>query len=115
MSSFYPCTDHLPDSAETHCDDCGWLGTISDVEMIQSAQQRLSAGETIPAGECPECGACAYLAEPTDPAPSTLEVINLAQATIERLTCIDPNKRASAQGTLDVIRVAIDKAEGGAS
>ena len=43
-------------------------------------------------------------------APKLLTALELADATIERLISVDPNKRASVQGTLGVIHRAIAKA-----
>lgn len=48
-------------------------------------------------------------------APELLAALELATATLIRLTSINPNKRNSIIGTLDVIRAAIAKAKGGAS
>ena len=46
-------------------------------------------------------------------APELLEALELSEATIDRLTCIDDAKRRSVQGTFDVIRAAIAKARKG--
>lgn len=64
MASFYPQIENP--EAPVKCGNCSWEGKAEDLEPIQSAQQRLTAGETVPAGECPsdECGALAYLIEP---------------------------------------------------
>lgn len=43
-------------------------------------------------------------------APDLLAALELAEATIIRLTSVNPNKRDSVQGTLDVSRAAIAKA-----
>ncbi|MTD92865.1 hypothetical protein GIW81_00795 [Hyphomicrobium sp. xq] len=53
------------------CDNCGWTGTEDDVNAISDAQERLEAGGTVPAGECPEddCGALAYIVTPEPEAP----------------------------------------------
>lgn len=77
MSEFYPCTDHLTTLEAAACADCGWHGTVSDVAAVKDAELRLEAGGETPAGECPDCGALAYLdrhagaAFAEIPAPST--------------------------------------------
>ena len=89
---------------EAECQNCDWRGLVSECDEISDIAERVAPGETMPAGECPECGALASLASPS---PSTREVLELAQATIERLTCINENKRASVRGTLDCIQKAL--------
>lgn len=53
----------LDDATPCDCDNCGHKCTAGDLGAIADAQERLYPGETIPAGECPECGACAYVIE----------------------------------------------------
>lgn len=43
---------------------CGWHGTIADLAPIATASERISAGEIVPPGECPECGSLAHLVTP---------------------------------------------------
>ncbi len=43
------------------CDDCGRTFEQADLAAIKDIEQRLDAGGTVPAGECPECGALAYV------------------------------------------------------
>lgn len=47
-----------------HCDNCDWEGDASDLEMISDIEQRIGAGGIVPAGQCPECNALAYLDQP---------------------------------------------------
>jgi hypothetical protein len=53
----------LPDGIQCACQDCGWEGPADDVGDIADVQERIGAGEIVPAGQCPECGA---LAQPID-------------------------------------------------
>ena len=48
---------------------CDWTGTESDLSGhgIPDIFERVDAGETMPAGECPECGALAHLVEARGP------------------------------------------------
>jgi hypothetical protein len=52
-----------PDAPCT-CSDCDWTGPAKNLDMVASVEKRISAGEIVPAGECPECGALAHLDEP---------------------------------------------------
>ncbi len=47
-----------------HCDGCGLHFPIALALPIEDPEQRLTAGEEIPAGECPKCGACAFVIKP---------------------------------------------------
>lgn len=52
------------EDARATCGDCGWKGDADDCEIISDAHERLDVGGVVPAGECPDCGALAYLDEP---------------------------------------------------
>lgn len=52
------------ENAAVECDNCGWEGKWPQCEMIADIQERINAGCATPAGECPECGALAYLTKP---------------------------------------------------
>lgn len=43
------------------CEDCGWRGPAEDLDWISDPSYRLDPGGVVPAGQCPECGALAYL------------------------------------------------------
>ena len=51
------------------CDNCNWTGTIADIlcdlEHTPNLCERLDVGGEMPVGECPECGALAYLVPTT--------------------------------------------------
>jgi predicted RNA-binding Zn-ribbon protein involved in translation (DUF1610 family) len=66
MSDLIPCSEHLEPSTPCRCDNCGWTVDLSMLNRIADASQRLHPGEEIPAGECPECGALSYLANPPE-------------------------------------------------
>lgn len=70
MSSFYPCRDQVPDDAVCACGNCAWRGPFAAAGQIQAPEDRLTPGEEIPAGECPECGALAYLEKQPAPVPA---------------------------------------------
>ncbi len=58
---FSPIHDHLDPDTPCACDNCEWRGPIDETNQIRDPSQRLSVGEPVPAGECPECGACAHI------------------------------------------------------
>ena len=44
------------------CDNCDWSSPdYADLNEIRHYSQRVDVGGTVPAGECPACGALAYL------------------------------------------------------
>lgn len=46
------------------CANCAWTGPESSLGAIKHLGQRVEPGEPMPSGECPDCGALAYPAEP---------------------------------------------------
>ena len=53
----------MTDTRTVTCQDCGWKGTVAHCEPIapRYLPERVAAGDIMPAGECPECGASAML------------------------------------------------------
>lgn len=45
------------------CDNCDWKGLQSDAAEAEDIWQRVDPGAEFPAGECPKCGALAYIVE----------------------------------------------------
>lgn len=74
MTDFYPCADNTNDADPVECDNCDWEGTLEQLGIIKDAHERLDPGSTMPAGECPECGALAYLKTPPAHLPPALNV-----------------------------------------
>lgn len=79
------------DSTQARCENCGWAGDIGslgrDLWETPDLNERLSPGETVPAGECPKCGTLAHLTEDIqdEPAPDVateLRAIRNAQRQI---------------------------------
>lgn len=54
-------------AAICECDNCLWTGHTDELRPIQDLAERVTPGGIVPAGECPECGALAYLSEGPDP------------------------------------------------
>lgn len=57
---------NIKDDAKCECGNCDWVGPAVATFAIQDAQDRLQPDAKVPVGECPECGALAYLQEPRD-------------------------------------------------
>lgn len=57
------CEGHLP----VKCDNCEWVGLACDTEGIHDLPDRVAAGEIMPVGECPKCGALAHYAKGAAP------------------------------------------------
>lgn len=51
----------LPAGARAKCDSCGETFTEDYLDPIADIGDRLDPGGTVPAGQCPECGALCYL------------------------------------------------------
>tara|TARA_R100001143_G_scaffold28420_1_gene28075 strand:- start:883 stop:1203 length:321 start_codon:yes stop_codon:yes gene_type:complete len=49
----------------TKCDNCGAIAYSQELQHISDPGERLYAGETVPAGQCPnkDCGALAHVIE----------------------------------------------------
>ncbi len=52
--------DVEPDAA-TACQNCEWTGPGSYLNAIADLGERVTAGEKMPAGQCPRCGSLAHL------------------------------------------------------
>ena len=46
------------------CQNCGWNGPADRCGPLKNAWERVSPGDPMPAGECPECRASALIDEP---------------------------------------------------
>ena len=74
----------MTDIRPVTCQDCGWKGTVGQCEPIapRYLPERVPAGDVMPAGECPECGASAMLdADKPDPCVRIVTVPNPERAT----------------------------------
>lgn len=48
------------DFEDVDCPNCDWSGPEDDLDEIIDLGQRVSGGEPMPAGQCPECGALCH-------------------------------------------------------
>jgi hypothetical protein len=46
---------------KAECDDCSWAGDESELDETSNLIDRIEPGGIVPAGECPKCGALAYM------------------------------------------------------
>lgn len=60
------------------CANCGWQGDVDEAKEVRNFWSRVQPGDTMPAGECPECECLVYPVEAT-PAPRPVRVyLNLS-------------------------------------
>ena len=53
---------HDPEGTRlAECGNCHWQGTESRLRPIENLGERIDPGGLVPLGECPKCGALAYL------------------------------------------------------
>lgn len=52
---------HYPDDSRAVCNQCGEEYGTDELLPVDNLLERVYAGEEMPAGECPDCGACCYL------------------------------------------------------
>ena len=45
------------------CDDCEWTGLGHMLNQVSDIEERIDPGAEVPAGQCPKCGALAYVTE----------------------------------------------------
>lgn len=53
----------MSDNVICRCQDCGFLFPEDQLNAVHNLFERVAAGEKMPAGECPECGALVHPAE----------------------------------------------------
>lgn len=49
------------DDIVCECGNCDWAGEARRLKHIVDFEDRVAAGESCPAGECPKCGSLAYI------------------------------------------------------
>jgi hypothetical protein len=52
---------HDPDLVLAKCDDCGEVFDEDELDEIEKYSMRVGAGNEVPAGQCPDCGALAFV------------------------------------------------------
>ena len=67
------------------CDNCSWEGMSDEVVEVADLTERVAAGEIMPAGECPECGALAHYEDSAAPKLSQQGVLHSLRAELAQL------------------------------
>ena len=98
------------DAAAVTCGNCGWTGKGSDLHEMDDFESRVDASDgALPAGDCPECGAFAYVDEPV---PESQPEPNLDPVTVLKFVAEEMNSAAEKGRWLgDLVRAAIAKAD----
>ena len=84
------------------CSYCDWQGPADKCGPLKNAWERVAPGDTMPAGECPECNASAMLDE--DKAEPCIRIETVPAP--ERATHF--RVRSTAQALADVMSMAAD-------
>jgi hypothetical protein len=64
MRTLYTSLADEMSSRPVQCDNCLWIGEERQTQAIADLGERVSPGETVPVGECPECGSlCHFIRE----------------------------------------------------
>ena len=51
----------VPEGRKCQCDNCGHVCTADELNEIEDLEQRIGAGNVIPAGDCPKCGCLSFM------------------------------------------------------
>jgi hypothetical protein len=83
------------------CDSCGWTGSDAALKPIKNLSARVDAGGEVPSGECPKCGALAYIIKkigrPQKQEKEKLNVVLHVYMTQEEATKVQAAAKKSGQ------------------
>jgi hypothetical protein len=74
-------------SKKCECGNCEWKGKAADTKPVKAFFDRVSPGETVPVGECPDCGALAHFVKPRKPIPV---IVSMSGGTIQEVCVGQP-------------------------
>ena len=98
--------------AKVQCDNCSWRGTAEGCVEVNDPWDRLTAGCTVPAGECPECGGLAYLVKPPTwmrkEVKARKRLIEASRAILQALDGEEDSVKAEHRKVIRRFRTAID-------
>lgn len=60
--------------AAARCDDCKAITPLDQLDPIRDLHRRVTAGDELPAGQCPKCGMLAFVIELEPESPTTFTV-----------------------------------------
>lgn len=86
------------------CDECGWQGYDCETAIIENIEMRVSPGEFMPVGACPECGE--LVDYPDDKAP--IETPQHMLYVYEQLLDAIATYPANGNSEPDVMATALD-------
>ena len=92
------CYLEVADNALCHCGDCDWTGSGKELDMIHDIQERIDPGSIVPAGECPDCGALAYLDKTLEAEDARAKKEDAGRAMLAVLKYIDKTNGVVASG-----------------
>lgn len=67
------------DAINCQCANCNWQGPIEKVDECRDFWSRVAPGDTVPAGDCPECGAFVFIEE-HETEPVSPQLLNLLKS-----------------------------------
>lgn len=112
----------VPALKHCQCDNCGWSGSMDDLraqlDEVECGLERLDPGSVVPAGECPKCGAFAYIDDGKQRLlDASLEILCSLQSCAEMLeellrTAASNDQADAIDLVLTGARAAIAKATG---
>lgn len=79
----------LDEKTKLKCENCEWAGGPDDLDEICDVQERISAGEVVPAGQCPNCQGLVYVPE-RRAEPSTIAVLRRLVAAFPEFGTDEP-------------------------
>ena len=60
------CCPHPDEKRDSQCGNCDSIWTCDELNKTKDLNQRLTPGDLVPSGECPDCGALCYLLSEID-------------------------------------------------
>ncbi len=110
------CWAELPADKAIECPDCSFRCSVDHLDVLDRAWERVQPGDTMPDGQCPECGAACYVEDEPEPVIFVDAKADAARAMLAALG--DLRKQLRAHVKMDVRKhyslmvadVAADKA-----
>ncbi len=89
------------------CQNCEWKGTEAELAPYSDMEKRLEPGDTVPEGECPECGACCWPEE----TPADIAAEKARQAGPALLAALQGLVAAVVDGEGSAVLLALSQAQ----
>jgi len=112
---------HYGSNRPCECSNCDWKGTENQFTVVTTAEnegdlapdlwERLSAGDPLPVGECPECDCLAYVITERNIAEEAAEdLLNALSETLESVKYLAP-ERHDDEAHQAVFAAMVERAE----